>query len=193
MAHYKPAGPGTILNFGLANLDSEEPNMLEKTQHQLSSACCNDKRVGCRVCTNGTSATLSLRCSKFHSDQVASSNTRNGKINCDRATFRDQKNSGVGVVIRDDNDMVLASMSKQLPQLYSALEVEAMAASTTLSFASQLGFHRVILEFDSLTLAMALRNNSTFLSQDALLMEDIKFHASSFIQLRYSHVKREGN
>ena len=193
MAHYKPAGPGTILNFGLANLDSEEPNTLEQIQHQLSSTCCNDKRVGCRVYTNGTSVTLSLPCNKFHSDQVASSNTRNGEINCDGATIRDQKNSGVGVVIRDDNGMVLASMSKQLPQLYSALEVEAMAASTTLSFASQLGFHRVILEFDSLTLATSLRNNNTFLSPDALLMEDIKFHASSFIQLRYSHVKREGN
>ena len=103
------------------------------------------------------------------------------KINCDGATFRDQKKSGVSVVIRDDNGMVLASMSKQLPQLYSALEVEAMAASTALSFASQLGFHRAILEFDSLTLTTALRNNSTFLSPDGLLMKDIKFHASSFI------------
>ena len=115
------------------------------------------------------------------------------KINCDGTTIRDQKKSGVGVVIRDDNSMVLASMSKQLPQLYLALEVEAMAASTTLSLASQLGFHWAILESDSVTLAMALRNNSTFLSPDGLLMEDIKFHASSFIQLRYSHVKREGN
>ena len=68
-----------------------------------------------------------------------------------------------------------------------------MAVSTALSFASQLGFHQAILESDSLTLATALRNNSTFLSPDGLLMEDIKFHASSFIQLRYSHVKREGN
>ena len=115
------------------------------------------------------------------------------KINCYGATFRDQKKSSVDVVIRDDNGMVLASMSKQLPQLYLALEVEAMAASTTLLFASQLGFHRAILESDSLTLATALRNDSTFLSLDGLLMEDIKFHASSFIQLRYSHVKREGN
>ena len=115
------------------------------------------------------------------------------KINCDGATFRDQKKSGVGVVIRDDNGMVLALLSKQLPQLYSALEVEAMAASTALSFASQLGFHWAILESDSLTLATALRNDSTFLSLDGLLMEDIKFHASSFTQLRYSHVKREGN
>ena len=115
------------------------------------------------------------------------------KINYDGATFKDQKKSGVGVVIRDDNSMVLASMSKQLPQLYSALEVEIMAASIALLFASQLGFHRAILESDSLTLATALRNNSTFLSPDGLLMEDIKFHASSFIQLRYSHIKREGN
>lgn len=75
-----------------------------------------------------------------------------------------KKKSGVGVVIRDDNSMVLVSMSKQLPQLYSALEVEAMAASTALSFASRLGFHRAILESDSLTLATTLRNNSTFLS-----------------------------
>ena len=101
--------------------------------------------------------------------------------------------SGVGVVIRDHNGLVLASMSKQIPQLYSALEVEAMAASTTLSFATQLGFQWAILESDSLTLATALQNNSTFLSSEGLLMEDIKFHASSFIQLRYSHVKREGN
>ena len=115
------------------------------------------------------------------------------KINCDGATFRDKKKSSVSVVIRDDNGMVLASMSKQLPQLYSTLEVEAMAASTALQFASQLGFHRAILESDSLTLTMALRNNSTFLSPDGLLMKDIKFHASSFLQLRYSHVKREGN
>ena len=59
-----------------------------------------------------------------------------------------------------------------------------MATSIALPFASQL---------DSLTLATTLRNNSTFLSLDGLLMEDIKFHATSFIQLRYSHVRREGN
>ena len=57
------------------------------------------------------------------------------KIHCDGATSRDQKMFGVGVVIRDHNGLVLTSMSKQIPQLYSALEVEEMAASTTLSFA----------------------------------------------------------
>ena len=63
------------------------------------------------------------------------------KINCDGATFKDQNKSGIGVVIRDENGMVLASMAKQIPQLYTALEIEAMVASTVLSFATQVGFH----------------------------------------------------
>ena len=65
-----------------------------------------------------------------------------------------------------------------------------MAASIVLSFASQLDFHHAILESDSLTLATALRNNSTFLSLDGLLMEDIKFHATFY---SITLLKREGN
>ena len=103
-----------------------------------------------------------------------------------------RKNQGIGVVIRDENGMVLASMAKQLPQLYMALEIEVMAGSTALTFATQVGFHSGILESDSLVLAMTIINNSTYLSTDGLLMEDIRFNASFFNQLIYSHVKREG-
>ena len=66
-----------------------------------------------------------------------------------------------------------------------------MAASTTLKFATQVGFHNGILESDSLVLATALINNSTYLSTDGLLMEDIRCNASFFNQLLYSHAKRE--
>ena len=115
------------------------------------------------------------------------------KINCDSATFKDQNRSGIGVVICDENIMVLASMAKQLPQLYTALEIKAMAASTALSFATQVGFHSGILEFNSMVLATALIKNSTYLSMDGLSMDDIRFNARFFNQLLYSHVKREGN
>ena len=37
------------------------------------------------------------------------------KINYDDATFKDQNKSGIGVVIRDENDTVLALMPKQIP------------------------------------------------------------------------------
>ena len=55
-----------------------------------------------------------------------------------------------------------------------------MAASTTLKFATQVGFHNGLLELDSLVLATALINNSTYLSTDGLLMEDIRCNASFF-------------
>ena len=42
-------------------------------------------------------------------------------------------------------------------------------------------------------LAIALINNSSFLSSNGLLIEYIRFNASFFNQLLYSHVKREGN
>ena len=115
------------------------------------------------------------------------------KINYDNATFKDQKKSGIGVVIRDENGMVLALMAKHLQQLYMALEIEAMAASTALTFATQVGFHRGILELDSLVLTTVLINNNTYLSMNGLLMEDIRFNASFFNQLLYYHVKGEGN
>ena len=73
------------------------------------------------------------------------------------------------------------------------MEIEALAASTALEFASELGFGWAILEIDSQLLANALRNNSPYLSSNGLLMEDIRFNASLFNQLLYSHVKREGN
>ena len=49
------------------------------------------------------------------------------------------------------------------------------------------------MESDSLVLVTALIKNSTYLSTDGLLMDDIRFNATFFNQLLYSHVKRESN
>ena len=87
----------------------------------------------------------------------------------------------------------MVSMSKQLPPLYTTLEIEPLAASTALEFALDMGFGQAVLETDSLVLANALINDSPYLSSDGLLIEDIRFQASSFNQLLYSHVKREDN
>ena len=62
---------------------------------------------------------------------------------------RSRKKSGIGIVIRDNNSLVMASMSKLLPQLYTPMEIEALATSTALEFASELGVGLAILETDS--------------------------------------------
>ena len=60
-------------------------------------------------------------------------------------------------------------MSKLLPQQYTPMEIEALAASSALEFAAELGFNREILETNSQVLSNALRNNSTYLSSFGLL------------------------
>ena len=96
-------------------------------------------------------------------------------------------------MIRDENGLVLGLCTKRLPQAYSAIEVEAMAATIALAFANDLGVTRIILEGDSLANIKALREGEQLLSPTGLLLEDVRMLSQSFEKLLYSHLKREGN
>ena len=115
------------------------------------------------------------------------------KINFDGAVFSKDKFSRVGAVIWDANGLVLGSCSKHLPQAYSAVEVEALAAAIALALAEDLGITWVILEGDSLVIIKALREEEQFLSPIGLLLEDVRMLSLSFQKLLYSHMKRESN
>lgn len=84
------------------------------------------------------------------------------KANFDGAIFNMEHKSGIGVVLRDDHGSVLASLSRQVSQVYNPLEIEAVAAAATLRFVADLGFKQVILEGDSQVLMTALINDSVF-------------------------------
>ena len=51
------------------------------------------------------------------------------KINFDTAIFVGDNKSGIGVVIRDKNSLVIASCSQVLQHAYSSNEIEALAGS----------------------------------------------------------------
>ena len=78
------------------------------------------------------------------------------KINFDGAVFSKENISGICVLVRGENGLVLGSCSKHLPQACGAMEVKAMAAATALVFAYDIGARWVILEGDSLTVIKAL-------------------------------------
>ena len=58
------------------------------------------------------------------------------KINLDGAVFSDENKSGINVVIRDCSGLVIASCSEIVQQAYNSSEIEALAAATALSFAT---------------------------------------------------------
>ena len=88
---------------------------------------------------------------------------------------------------------MLASCSEKLHQAYKPDEVEALAALKAVTLACDLGFRNAILEGDSLDLIKALKSTEDCLSPTGLLVDDVKRVASSFEQLVFSHVKKNGN
>nr|POF04430.1 hypothetical protein CFP56_32043 [Quercus suber] len=86
------------------------------------------------------------------------------RANTEASIFGELNKSGVGVVIRDNNGVVLASCSEKMSQVYKAEETEALAAQKALMFAHELGFQRVILEGDALGLIQALESQEQNLS-----------------------------
>ena len=96
-------------------------------------------------------------------------------------------------MVRDENGLVLGSCSKRLPQAYSAVEVEAMAAATVLIFTNDIGVRGVILEGDSLAVIKALREGEQPLSPTGPLLEHVRMYSQRFEIVLYSHSKREGN
>ncbi|XP_075665671.1 uncharacterized protein LOC142635397 [Castanea sativa] len=115
------------------------------------------------------------------------------KINFDGANFSETNTSGIGVVVRDSAGNVLASMSQQLCQAYSAEEIERVAACKALQFASDIGIRVAVLEGDSQILIKRLVESVEVLSYSGALLNDVRRCSSFYNQLCYSHVKREGN
>lgn len=73
------------------------------------------------------------------------------------------------MVIKDVRGSVIASCSKILPQAYSGVEVEALAAAMALSFASDIGISGV-----SLVVIKDLMEDDSTLASYGLLVGDVK-------------------
>ena len=107
--------------------------------------------------------------------------------------FAEKKCSGLGVIIRNQEGLVIASMSTRLPQQLQPIEIEALAASKALEFAREVGISKAILEGDSLLVMKALKTKNAGLAPFGLLIQDSLTLSSGFSKLSYSHTEREGN
>ena len=107
--------------------------------------------------------------------------------------FDSSHSSGVGAVIRNHNGADMVSCVEKLNQAYKAEEIEALVALKALQFAFDLGFQNAILEGNSLGLIKALKAKDHNLSPWVLLVEDVKLVANNFVNLLYSHIKRNSN
>ncbi|XP_030923046.1 uncharacterized protein LOC115949925 [Quercus lobata] len=115
------------------------------------------------------------------------------KVNYDGAIFAQQARAGIGVVIRNEDGAVMASMAQQLPLLTTVAQVEALAARRAMEFALDLGITRVIMERDSEVICKELKDPNPSLALHGHILQDIKFLSSTFQFIGSSHARCQGN
>ena len=109
------------------------------------------------------------------SSKLAANPTKLFKINYDWAVFVKVIKSSIGVVIQDNQGLVIASLVQQLSQAYQVVEVEAMAKSRALKFGLEFGIHWAILEGDSEVVLKALENEESGSVAYGLLLKDASY------------------
>lgn len=115
------------------------------------------------------------------------------KLNFDGSVRKTQATAGIGIIVRDSNGLVIASMVEKVHFLDDVDCVEALGAVKALQFGHDLGLNNIQLEGDSLNVISAIQGTAENLScyghfvgvARALILQ---FHSSSV-----SHVYREGN
>ena len=83
------------------------------------------------------------------------------KVNTDAAVFLNLQTVGIGVIIRDHEGSVIATLSQHLHLLLGLLEAEAKAMDVAASFAWDIGIRDMVFETDSKVVSGALCGTTT--------------------------------
>ena len=115
------------------------------------------------------------------------------KVNYDVVTFNEQGKAGIGVVIRNSEGAVMASLSQQAPLPATVAQVEALAARRAIEFALEVGITQAIIKGDSDIIFKGLTSPGLSLALHGHLIHDVKQLANAFTNINFTHVRRPGN
>ena len=111
----------------------------------------------------------------------------------DGAVFAQQHASGVGVVIRDHEGLVVAALSKKLWYPLGPLEAEAKAMEEAVEFAWHVGIRDAHFECDSILVSDAVRGLTIPQVSISNIIYGTCHRLEVFCYVQFSHDKREGN
>ncbi|KAF5462881.1 hypothetical protein F2P56_018850 [Juglans regia] len=81
---------------------------------------------------------------------------------------------GIGVVIRDSEGSIIASLCSSTPLNPDPLLWEAVVAHRATSLCVEFGLHQIILEGDSLAVVKAVQHKEDSWSSTGMVIRDIK-------------------
>ena len=94
------------------------------------------------------------------------------KTNFEGAVFTDTGEAGIGVVIRNSKDEVMASLSEKIPNPPSIVLLELLAARRAALFINEIGLDNSIPEGDSEVIINALNKGALFNTALGYLLKD---------------------
>ena len=102
------------------------------------------------------------------------------KVNFDGATFANVNKSVIGVVVRNSNGLVIASLAQQVLQSYKVVDIEALAAAWALELGLEICLDPIIVEGDSNVTMKALAIKTRSLASFDVLIQDAKIFSSCY-------------
>ncbi|VVA35126.1 PREDICTED: ribonuclease H At1g65750 [Prunus dulcis] len=115
------------------------------------------------------------------------------KINVNGAWKPGTTEGGVGVVVRDSTGKFVAGCAIKLTNVFSAPQVEALAARTGIILAMVMGYQNVVFESDVLQIVTALRNHSIDRSVIGYVVEDTESLLTQITGEGFTHIRRTAN
>ncbi|KAL0292279.1 UNVERIFIED_CONTAM: hypothetical protein Sradi_6995400 [Sesamum radiatum] len=115
------------------------------------------------------------------------------KVNFDGAHLRELSSTGIGVVARNSEGVLLAWRRKHLSFPTAPDHAEILAAKEAMEFAREKGWRSVIIEGDCLSIIIKLKDVEDDYSPLGPISEHVKALAVAFQSLTYVHVHRLAN
>ncbi|KAA3472112.1 reverse transcriptase [Gossypium australe] len=115
------------------------------------------------------------------------------KLNFD-ASFVNATNSAiVGVVGRNDRGLIMGACTYQINDAADAFVAESRACERAILFAIDMGFRKIMVEGDSLTVIKKIRAELDDRSVIRPIIRNIRMLAKGFEQISFSFIPRKGN
>ncbi|KAH1032516.1 hypothetical protein J1N35_044690 [Gossypium stocksii] len=115
------------------------------------------------------------------------------KVNFDSSFNLQEKTSISGIIARNERGLIMGAYTYPHINIADAFVAEARAYEQAIQFAQDIGFRRVQIEGDSLTIIKKLHANTNDRSVLSLILADIRQRLGFFEQINFHHVKREAN
>ncbi|OMO89542.1 hypothetical protein COLO4_19706 [Corchorus olitorius] len=101
--------------------------------------------------------------------------------------------AGFGVIARDSTGKVLGAYAGKIDTLPDSFATECKAALKAIQWAREMGFRRIVMEGDALTVIKKINENTTDFSPIGAYIADLKTSRCWFETCSFVHVGRQGN